>query len=114
MTILIIGLLIPLLGTMLGSAFVFFMKKDMSPRLQKSLLGFASGVMVAASVWSLLIPAMEMSSTSNNQLSIFNSQLNEVLPAAVGFLLGMGFLLMIDELTPHLHIGTDPPIYTNS
>ena len=109
MTILIIGLLIPLLGTMLGSAFVFFMKKDMSPRLQKSLLGFASGVMVAASVWSLLIPAMEMSSTSNNQLSIFNSQLNEVLPAAVGFLLGMGFLLMIDELTPHLHIGTDKP-----
>lgn len=60
MTILIIGLLIPLLGTMLGSAFVFFMKKDMSPRLQKSLLGFASGVMVAASVWSLLIPGLEL------------------------------------------------------
>lgn len=55
-----IGLLIPLLGTMLGAAFVFFMKKDMSPRLQKSLLGFASGVMVAASVWSLLIPSIEM------------------------------------------------------
>jgi len=109
MTTLVIGLLIPLLGTMLGSAFVFFMKKDMSPRLQKSLLGFASGVMVAASVWSLLIPSMEMSSTSNYQFSILNSQLNEVLPAAVGFLLGMGFLLMIDELTPHLHIGTDKP-----
>ena len=109
MTTLIIGLLIPLLGTMLGSAFVFFMKKDMSPRLQKSLLGFASGVMVAASVWSLLIPSMEMVALSNYQLSIFNSQLNEVLPAAVGFLLGMGFLLMIDELTPHLHIGTDKP-----
>ena len=105
----IIGLLIPLLGTMLGSAFVFFMKKDMSPRLQKSLLGFASGVMVAASVWSLLIPSMEMASVSNFQFSILNSQLNEVLPAAVGFLLGMGFLLMIDELTPHLHIGTDKP-----
>ena len=59
-TILIIGLLIPLLGTMLGSAFVFFMKDEMSERLQKTLLGFASGVMVAASVWSLLIPAMEM------------------------------------------------------
>ena len=59
-TTLIIGLLIPLLGTMLGSAFVFFMKDEMSDRLQKSLLGFASGVMVAASVWSLLIPAMEM------------------------------------------------------
>ena len=109
MTTLVIGLLIPLLGTMLGSAFVFFMKKDMSPRLQKSLLGFASGVMVAASVWSLLIPSMEMSSTSNYQFSIINSQLNEVLPAVVGFLLGMGFLLMIDELTPHLHIGTDKP-----
>ena len=55
----ILGLLIPLLGTMLGSAFVFFMKKDMPVRLQKALLGFASGVMVAASVWSLLIPAIE-------------------------------------------------------
>ena len=100
MTTLIIGLLIPLLGTMLGSAFVFFMKKDMSPRLQKSLLGFASGVMVAASVWSLLIPAMEMEESKGAW---------SVLPAAVGFLLGMGFLLMIDELTPHLHIGTDKP-----
>ena len=60
MTTLIIGLLIPLLGTMLGSAFVFLMKDEMSARVQKSLLGFASGVMVAASVWSLLIPSMEM------------------------------------------------------
>jgi len=57
---LIIGLLLPLLGTMLGATFVFLMKDGMSPRLQKSLLGFASGVMVAASVWSLLIPAMEI------------------------------------------------------
>ena len=106
---LLIGLLLPLLGTMLGAAFVFLMKDEMPLRLQKTLLGFASGVMVAASIWSLLIPSMEMSSTSNFQLSIFNSQLNEVLPAAVGFLLGIGFLLMIDELTPHLHIGTDKP-----
>ena len=97
------------MGTMLGAAFVFLMKDEMSPRLQKTLLGFASGVMVAASVWSLLIPSMEMASESNFQFSILNSQLNEVLPAAVGFLLGMGFLLMIDELTPHLHIGTDKP-----
>lgn len=97
---LIIGLLIPLLGTMLGSAFVFFMKGEMSIRLQKSLLGFASGVMVAASVWSLLIPAMEMEE-SKDAWSVF--------PAAIGFLLGMGFLLLIDELTPHLHIGTDKP-----
>ena len=106
---LLIGLLLPLLGTMLGAAFVFLMKDEMPLRLQKTLLGFASGVMVAASIWSLLIPSMEMSSTSNFQLPIFNSQLNEVLPAAVGFLLGIGFLLMIDELTPHLHIGTDKP-----
>ena len=63
MMTLILGLLIPLLGTMLGSAFVFFMKGEMSARLQKTLLGFASGVMVAASVWSLLIPSIEMAST---------------------------------------------------
>ena len=95
-----IGLLIPLLGTMLGSAFVFFMKDEMSPRVQKTLLGFASGVMVAASVWSLLIPAMAMQEASGPW---------SVLPAAVGFLLGIGFLLAIDELTPHLHLGTDKP-----
>ena len=103
-TTLTIGLLIPLLGTMLGSAFVFFMKNEMSVQLQKSLLGFASGVMVAASVWSLLIPAMEMEADSGKW---------SVMPAAIGFLLGMGFLLLIDELTPHLqphlHIGTDKP-----
>ena len=99
-TTIIVGLLIPLLGTMLGSAFVFFMKDEMSARLQKSLLGFASGVMVAASVWSLLIPAMEMKADSGAW---------SVVPAAVGFLMGIGFLLLIDELTPHLHIGTDKP-----
>ena len=99
-TTIIIGLLIPLLGTMLGSAFVFFMKDEMSPRVQKSLLGFASGVMVAASVWSLLIPAMDMEAESGKW---------SVVPAAVGFLLGIGFLLLIDELTPHLHIGTEKP-----
>lgn len=100
MTTIVIGLLIPLLGTMLGSAFVFLMKGEMSLRLQKTLLGFASGVMVAASVWSLLIPAMEMEA---------NKGTLSVLPAAVGFLLGIGFLFLIDELTPHLHIGTDKP-----
>lgn len=100
MTVLIIGLLIPLFGTILGSAFVFFMKDEMSVRLQKSLLGFASGVMIAASVWSLLIPAMEMETYSGKWA---------VIPAAIGFLMGMGFLLLIDELTPHLHIGTDKP-----
>ena len=99
-TTLIIGLLIPLLGTMLGSAFVFLMKDEMSSRVQKTLLGFASGVMVAASVWSLLIPAMEMEVDSGKW---------SVMPAAVGFLLGMGFLLLLDELTPHLHVGSDTP-----
>ena len=88
------------MGTILGSAFVFFMKDEMSVRLQKTLLGFASGVMVAASVWSLLIPSMEMAADIGRW---------SVVPAAIGFLLGMGFLLMIDELTPHLHIGTERP-----
>ena len=100
MTTLIIGLLIPLLGTMLGSAFVFFMKEDLPERVQKTLLGFASGVMVAASVWSLLIPSMEMEEAQGAW---------SVLPAAVGFLLGIGFLLALDDLTPHVHLGTDKP-----
>ena len=99
-TALVIGLIIPLLGTMLGAAFVFLMKDQMSARLQKLLLGFASGVMVAASVWSLLIPAMEMEEGGGAW---------SVVPAAVGFLLGMGFLLLLDAVTPHLHIGTDTP-----
>ena len=85
---------------MLGAAFVFLMKGAMSLRLQKSLLGFASGVMVAASVWSLLIPAMDLEA-GQGAWSVF--------PAAVGFLLGIGFLLLLDELTPHLHIGADRP-----
>ena len=72
----------------------------MPERVQKTLLGFASGVMVAASVWSLLIPAMEMEE-AKGAWSVF--------PASIGFLLGIGFLLMIDELTPHLHIGNDKP-----
>ncbi len=100
-TTIAVGLLIPLLGTMLGSAFVFFMKGDLPDRVQKSLLGFASGVMVAASVWSLLIPAMEMATTHGGWQS--------VIPAAVGFLLGIGFLLALDELTPHLHLGSERP-----
>ena len=97
---LFLGLLIPLLGTMLGSAFVFLMKDEMPQRVQKTLLGFASGVMVAASVWSLLIPAMEM----EERQGAFS-----VVPAAVGFLLGVGFLLLLDELTPHLHLGSSSP-----
>ena len=98
--ILMAGLLIPLAGTMLGASFVFFMKKEMTNTLQKTLLGFASGVMVAASVWSLLIPAIEMEAESGRW---------SVMPAAIGFLLGMGFLLLLDDLTPHLHLGANTP-----
>ena len=97
---LFLGLLLPLFGTMVGSALVFFMKGEMSAMMQKSLMGFASGVMVAASVWSLLIPAMEMRVGEGAWV---------VVPAAVGFLLGMGFLLMIDVITPHLHLDSDKP-----
>lgn len=104
MTTIAIGLLIPLLGTMLGSAFVFFMRDEMPERVQKALLGFASGVMVAASVWSLLIPSMEMAAET-----AVSSSIMEVVPAAVGFLLGISFLLMLDDLTPHLHMGADTP-----
>ena len=91
-----LGLLIPFAGTVLGSAFVFFMKKEMPEKLQKALLGFASGVMIAASVWSLLIPAMEM---GDGKLS--------VVPATVGLLAGFAFLLLIDYITPHLHLDGD-------
>ena len=94
------GILIPFAGTALGSAMVFFMKKEMNERLQKLLLGFASGVMIAASVWSLLIPAIDMAEQKGGI---------SWLPPAVGFLLGMGFLLMLDTLTPHLHFTDDEP-----
>ena len=96
---LFIGLLIPMLGIMLGSAVVFLTGKEMSGLLQKSLLGFAAGVMVAASFWSLLLPAVEMQGDTKWA----------VMPAAVGFLTGIGFLLLLDVLTPHLHIGTTEP-----
>ncbi len=93
-------LIIPLIGTSLGSAGVYFIKDKMNENLQKWLLGFAGGVMVAASVWSLLIPSMELSGFS---------QSFSFIPAVVGFLLGMGFLLLLDESIPHLHIGEDEP-----
>ena len=84
--------MIPFLGTALGSAFVFFMKREMPALLQKVLLGFASGVMVAASVWSLIIPAIEMGEGAA-----------AVVPPVVGLLGGFAFLLLIDYVTPHLH-----------
>ena len=97
---LLLGLLLPLVGTALGSGCVFFLKNQIHPLVQKALLGFASGVMVAASVWSLLIPGMDMSAGMGKLA---------VVPAAVGFLAGMAFLLLIDRVTPHLHIGNAKP-----
>ena len=94
------GILIPFAGTTLGAAMVFFMRKEMNERLQKMLLGFASGVMIAASVWSLLIPAIDMSEKEGGMAW---------LPASVGFLLGMGFLLLLDTITPHLHFTEEKP-----
>lgn len=93
-------LIIPLLGTSLGAAGVYFMKDEMSVTLKKWLLGFAGGVMAAASIWSLLIPSIELSDKLG-KLSF--------LPAVVGFLLGMGFLLLLDEIVPHLHPGDGEP-----
>jgi len=87
-----VALLIPFLGTALGSAFVFFMKRDMPPLVQKILLGFASGVMVAASVWSLIIPAIGMGEGPS-----------AVVAPVIGLLAGFAFLLLIDYVTPHIH-----------
>lgn len=90
----ILGILIPFAGTVLGAAMVFILKKGISESLQKILTGFAAGVMVAASFWSLLQPALE----SSEHLGTL-----AFLPAAVGFLVGVGFLLLLDEVTPHMH-----------
>ena len=94
------GLLIPFLGTTLGSAMVFFMKNKMNEKVEKILLGFASGVMIAASVWSLLIPSIEMS----DNLGHF-----KFIPAAIGFIVGILFLLVLDSLVPHLHLNESKP-----
>ena len=90
----LLGILIPFAGTSLGAAMVFVLKKNISESLQKILTGFAAGVMVAASFWSLLQPALESSEGLGN-LSF--------LPAAIGFLVGVGFLLLLDVITPHMH-----------
>ena len=95
-----IGILIPLIGTTLGAGCVFFLKNTIKPLLQKGLLGFASGIMVAAAIWSLLIPALTMSE-SMRKLSF--------IPAVVGFGLGILFLLIMDQIIPHLHIDSDKP-----
>jgi ZIP family zinc transporter len=93
-----IGLMIPFLGTALGAACVFFMKKELKMPVQRALTGFAAGVMVAASIWSLLIPAMEQSEGKGRFA---------FLPAAVGFWAGILFLLLLDHIIPHLHMNTE-------
>jgi len=92
------GILIPFLGTSAGAACVFFMKKNLNEQIQRALTGFAAGVMVAASIWSLLIPAIEQSS-GLGKLSF--------VPAAVGFWIGVLFLLLLDNMIPHLHQNSD-------
>ena len=91
----LLGIMIPFIGTSLGAGMVFFLKNQISENVQKILTGFAAGVMVAASFWSLLQPALE-SSEGMGKLSFA--------PAAVGFLVGIGFLLLLDEVTPHMHM----------
>lgn len=93
-----VGLLIPFLGTTAGAACVFFMKKTLGDLVQRSLAGFAAGVMVAASIWSLLIPAIDQA-THLGKLSF--------LPAFAGFWCGILFLLALDHLIPHLHVGSE-------
>lgn len=95
-----LGLILPFLGTTLGASLVFMLKDKMNHLLQKVLLGFASGVMIAASIWSLIMPAIEMSS----DMDVWS-----FVPAAIGFLLGIGFLLLLDNVIPHLHLDSKEP-----
>jgi len=95
-----IGLLIPFLGTTLGAAMVFLLKNEMDKKLEKVLLGFASGVMIAASVWSLIMPAIDMAEEQGKIAW---------LPASIGFLFGIAFLLLLDTVIPHLHLDTNKP-----
>ena len=94
------GIMIPFIGTTAGAACVFFLKNALKPSVQKAFLGFASGVMVAASVWSLLIPSMDMASDMGKFAWV---------PAAVGLMLGIVFLLFMDKTVPHLHLDADEP-----
>ena len=96
----LVGLLIPFLGTTLGSAMVFLMKDKINPKFQKLLLGFVSGVMIAASIWSLITPSIEMAEEQGKISWI---------PASIGFLLGITFLLVLDSLIPHLHLNSKKP-----
>ena len=93
-----VGLMVPFLGTSLGSAAVFFMKNEMDKKIERALTGFASGVMVAASVWSLLVPAMEQSYEKGKLAFV---------PAFIGFWAGILFLLLLDTVIPHLHMNAE-------
>ena len=97
---LFLGLMIPFLGTTLGAAMVFLMKNKINNKVEKLLLGFASGVMIAASIWSLIIPSIDMAQ-EQGQIAW--------LPATIGFLLGIVFLLVLDSLIPHLHLNSSKP-----
>ncbi|MCR5371779.1 MAG: ZIP family metal transporter [Clostridium sp.] len=98
MKTIIIGLLIPFIGTAGGAACVFFLKKDLRTGVQRALTGFAAGVMVAASIWSLIVPAIEQSADKERWA---------FLPAFIGFWLGILFLLLMDHIIPHLHRSID-------
>ena len=95
-----LGILLPFIGTSLGAAMVFLLKKEINPKIQKLLLGFASGVMIAASIWSLILPSVELAR---------EREVVEWLPAAVGFIVGMLTLLFLDSVVPHQHIDSDIP-----
>ena len=94
----LIGITVPLIGTILGSSVVLFTKDKLNSKIEKLLLGFASGVMIAASIWSLIIPSIDMSE---------NMGKFSIIPAAVGFVLGMLFLLFLDSVLPHLHVHSE-------
>ena len=100
MQVILLGVTIPFLGTVLGSFLVFFMKKEINVKVEKILLGFAAGVMMAASIWSLITPSINMASNMGDWSFI---------PAAIGFLLGIFFLLLLDTFIPHLHVNSEEP-----
>ena len=97
----LLGVMIPFIGTTLGAACVYIMKDTLKDRVQKGLSGFAAGVMVAASIWSLIIPAMDMVEDRLANMAW--------IPAAIGFIAGVIFLLILDSVIPHQHIDSDHP-----
>ena len=109
----ILSLILPFLGTVIGSAFVFFFKKKMSSKMEKIFAGFAAGVMVAATIWSLIIPAFDATKT----ISLFadgNLSKLSFLPIVIGLWLGFAFLMLLDKIVPHLHVSSQKPEGLNS